>query len=128
MAHSVELRVPYLDHKLVEFALRIPKEQLINKSVGKLMLRQILGSRFDPNFAAAPKRSVQTPQREWIKCEFRELFGDLLSSKSFLERGWVDPIKAKQDFHNFVESQHSNSFHLWQWLNIELWAREFIDA
>lgn len=127
MAHSVELRVPFLDHKLVEFACAIPTNKLINDHSGKIILRQILSKRLGSTIAFAPKRSVQTPQREWMKSEFKDLLGDLLFSKRFSERGWVDPVKATKSFENFLKSDQPNSFHLWQWLNIEMWAREFID-
>ncbi|MGH9802135.1 MAG: asparagine synthase-related protein, partial [Blastocatellia bacterium] len=65
MRSSTELREPFLDHRLFELALRQPPERKLNGEQNKLMLRQIVREMLPVNVVEAPKRPVQTPQREW---------------------------------------------------------------
>ena len=66
MAATTELREPFLDYRLVEFAFSLPRSYKINNGQGKYMLRQLLGSYNAEDVALAPKRPLQTPQREWL--------------------------------------------------------------
>lgn len=128
MAHSRELRVPYLDHRLVEFAFGIPVSMLISGRGGKLLFRDILAQRVPPRIAYAKKRSVQSPQREWLAVGWRAIVESVLGSNRFADRGWVDPDLAKLAYQAYLSGEQANSFFIWQWLNLELWAREFIDG
>ncbi len=127
MAHSRELRVPYLDHRLVEFAFGIPTEKLLTRHGTKAIFRELLAKKGQASVAYAPKRSVQSPQREWLANEWRPLVESVLGSDSFMQRGWIDPGRAKQTYQNYLAGTQDNSFFIWQWINLELWAREFLD-
>jgi len=127
MMHSRELRVPFLDHELVELAYSIPIEQLITTHGTKSIIREVLASRVDPEIAFAPKRSIQTPQNDWIGCDWREFIEDILFSPQFAQRGWIDSQKAQKSYENYLSGNRSTSFYIWQWINLELWARMFFD-
>lgn len=127
MASSKELRVPYLDHRLVEFSLGIPLPLLLNKRGSKALFRQAAARRVPAGVAYAAKRSVQSPQREWLADEWRGMVMEVLDSASFRERGWIDPDAARRAYVQFVEQRSDNSFFIWQWLNLEWWARTFLD-
>ena len=66
MAHSTELRVPFLDHRLVEFAFALPEAFKLNGNQGKQLLRDVISKYIDNGISYAPKRALQTPQREWL--------------------------------------------------------------
>jgi asparagine synthase (glutamine-hydrolysing) len=128
MAHSRELRVPFLDHRLVEFAFGIPAAWLLNARGGKALFRDLLARRVPRSIAYASKRSVQSPQREWLAGPWRPLVEAVLRSDSFADRGWVDRGKAVAAYRAYCEGSNENSFFVWQWLNLELWARCYLDA
>lgn len=128
MAHSRELRVPFLDHRLVEFAFGVPEEFLFGRQGSKLLFRKLLAKRVPGSVAYASKRSVQTPQREWLGTGWRDLVEQVLSSESFLSRGWVDPDQARLAYNAYLHGRQENSFFIWQWINLELWAQTFFDG
>lgn len=128
MAHSRELRVPFLDHRLVEFGFGIPEEFLFGAQGTKLLFRKLLSKRAPSSVAFASKRSVQSPQREWLGTGWRELVEQVLASDSFRSRGWIDPACAQVAYNAYLHGQQENSFFIWQWLNLELWARTFLDG
>lgn len=128
MAHSCELRVPFLDHRLVEFGCSIPTSRLLSAKGTKLVWRDAVHSATKSNEAFAPKKSVQTPQREWIHGLMRPLITQVLESDSFRDRQWVDAKRAREYFEDFEATPSSNSFPIWQWLNLELWAQTFFDG
>jgi asparagine synthase (glutamine-hydrolysing) len=127
MSKSKELRVPFLDHRLVEFAFGIPTQMLLNRDGTKALFRKVAGRWIPGRLSMAAKRSVQSPQREWLANEWRGLVSGILDSESFLQRGWVDPGQAQAIYRDYLDGQQQNSFFIWQWLNLELWARAYLD-
>lgn len=128
MARAKELRVPFLDHRLVEFGFAVPRRFLLNSSGSKVLFRRIAARWIPDEIAKAVKRSVQSPQREWLAGPWRTLVEEVLSSESFATRGWVDPICARRIYQAYLDGARDNSFFLWQWLNLEWWARAFLDG
>lgn len=129
MAHSCELRVPFLNHKLVEFAFSLPITYCFGPTGSKNIVRELASNQFGihPSDAFSPKRMVQNPQREWFGNEWKSTVLSILSSKRFKERGWIDPMSARTIFENYLSGEKSNSAYIWQWMNLELWARQFLD-
>jgi asparagine synthase (glutamine-hydrolysing) len=127
MFHSCELRVPFLDHRLVEFAFSIPINLLLNSKGSKVVFRKVLAKNVSSDIAFAKKRSIQSPQREWLAEGWRKFVKDIIDSKSFADRGWVVPKIAKEMYSDYLNGERKNSFFIWQWINLELWARNFID-
>lgn len=127
MAHSKELRVPFLDHRLVEFAYGVPTAELLNAEGSKALFRKVAARHTPTSVAFGAKRSVQSPQREWIANEWRPLVERILQSESFAARGWIAPNAARQAWQRYVDGDRGNSFPIWQWVNLELWARCFLD-
>jgi asparagine synthase (glutamine-hydrolysing) len=129
MARSKELRVPFLDHRLVEFGFAVPRRHLLDVSGSKALFRRIAARWIPVSVVGAVKRSVQSPQREWLAGPWRRLVEEVLSSESFGARGWVDPTAAQRIYYQeYLAGRMENSFFLWQWLNLEWWARAFLDG
>jgi asparagine synthase (glutamine-hydrolysing) len=128
MAAGTELREPFLDHRVVEFSFRLPSDQKIRLGQGKFLLRYAMRQLLPAEVIHHPKRTVVTPQREWLRGPLRSLVLDLLASRTFAERGWFDVPAAKKCFVEFADGKGDNSFFVWQWINAELWCRLFIDA
>jgi len=127
MMQSKELRVPFLDHRLVEFAYSIPAEKLIDEETTKKIVRKYSSKHISNEVAFAPKRSIQTPQNEWMATKFVPIIDEVLHSCSFKNRGWFNVSIAKQFFYDYKKGDKANSFFIWQLVNLELWAREYLD-
>jgi asparagine synthase (glutamine-hydrolysing) len=113
---------------LVEFGFGIPEKFLLGAQGSKLLFRKLLARHAPASVAFAAKRSVQSPQREWLAGGWRNLVENILASESFRSRGWVDAHKADEAYRTYLAGKQENSFFIWQWLNLELWARTFFDG
>ncbi len=123
MLYSRELRDPFLDHRIVELGLRQPPENRIREGSGKWLVRQLARGFLPEPVLEAPKRPVQTPQREWLRGPLKTWVRDHLASDSFSHRGWMDMKSAHLAVDRFFQGEGDNSFFLWQWLSLELWSR-----
>lgn len=126
MSNSIEVRVPFLDHKLVEYSLNLPEKLIIDKSIGKIALRNFMKKDFNYKNAFKIKKSIQTPQIEWLlKNKNKKIIIDLLKKKNSFISTFIDVKKA----HDFVNSEKfykiKNSNFIWQWLSLETWYEKF---
>lgn len=121
MAYSTELREPFLDHRLVEYAFAQPTEYKIHKGVQKYMLREILKPLVPENISYAPKRPLQTPQREWIGEELKEwVETNLEKLKNSKNSDWFDFQEIEKEWKLYLDGNQESSFHIWQWVNVAL--------
>lgn len=125
MAHSRELRVPFLDHRVVELAFRLDDDQKLRDGQGKYIMRQLLNRKLGGNYGDVGKRAVVTPQREWIRGPLREPIADLIASRAFRESGFFDPVAVDRAFRDYCDGEGDNAFFIWQWINFESWLRVF---
>jgi asparagine synthase (glutamine-hydrolysing) len=129
MALGIELRLPFLDHNLVEFALSLPAAHYFHDGATKAIVRMALDGAMDDDVRTARKRSIQAPQGKWLAMEpMKSYVRDLLDSESFGDRGLFDANCVRRAFASFCETGASNSFFIWQWINVEGWFRAFIDS
>lgn len=127
MASGVELRQPFLDCQLVEFAFSLPPRLRIAQGYSKYILRRAMDGRLPKTVVWEPKRPVVTPQREWVAGPLREWVEDTINSSSFAGRGLFDVKQVKAEFKRYLSGNMENSFAIWQWLNAELWFHCFVD-
>ncbi|HET9370643.1 MAG TPA: asparagine synthase (glutamine-hydrolyzing) [Vicinamibacterales bacterium] len=126
MAWSVEVRVPFLDHVLLETLLRVPSDVLLSGGVTKGLLRRIAASRLGLAMAH-PKLYVSAPQREWIKTSLRDGCRALMHESALAAGGYVDATALLDQYDRYVASPElGNSFFVWKFVNLELWYRRFI--
>jgi asparagine synthase (glutamine-hydrolysing) len=129
MAHSLESRVPFLDYRLVELAFSLPGGELIRGGRTKDVVRRALGDMLPPSVRdRRDKLGFVTPEARWLRGPLGDLAADVFASSSFSERGWVDPAAARARLASHRAGQIDAGFELWRALNLELWAREFLDA
>ena len=125
MSYSTELREPFLDYRLVELAFSIPDNKKINGITHKYLLREII-KEFVPNkISEAPKRALQTPQREWLGKDLvafvNESFANLESS---VFQSWFDHDMIQKEWEQYKNGSKANSFFIWQWINTSLIASD----
>jgi asparagine synthase (glutamine-hydrolysing) len=129
MAHSLEARVPFLDYRLVEFAFSLPPEQLISSGTTKVVLRAGLAELLPPMIAArTDKLGFVTPGGRFLRDAVGDLAQEVFSSRALAERGLVDARAALRRLDRHRHGELEAGFELWRALNLELWARAFLDA
>jgi len=128
MAYGVELRQPFLDYRLVEFAFRMPSYLKIAKGYGKYILRRAMADRLPRDIVWTRKRPVVTPQREWMVGPLRPWVEDIIKSRSFAQRGLFNVDQVRRTFTGYLDGHMNNAFPIWQWINAELWHRAFVDC
>lgn len=116
MMHGTELREPFLDYRLVELAFAQNDEVKYNQGNTKWMLRQISQELMSDNVALAPKRPLQTPQREWIANELKDYMHEQINL--FSDFDFVDKKKVHQIWEEYSNGNQDNSFYIWQWINL----------
>jgi len=129
MAHSLEARVPFLDYRLVELLFSLEAGELIERGRTKAVLRRALGDLLPPVVRdRVDKLGFVTPEGRWLRGALGELAADVFASRSFAERGFVDVRAARRRLERHRRGELSAGFELWRALNLELWARTFLDA
>jgi asparagine synthase (glutamine-hydrolysing) len=129
MAHSLEARVPLLDHRLVELAFSLPGDELIRRGETKSVLRRALADLLPPVVARRrDKLGFVTPESRFLEGALGDFAADVFASKSFRERGFVDAEAASRRLARHRAGRLRAGMELWRALNVELWARRFLDA
>jgi asparagine synthase (glutamine-hydrolysing) len=129
MAHSLEARVPFLDHRLVELCFSLPPHELIRGGETKSLLRRALGDLLPPAVRERrDKLGFVTPEAEWLRGPLGVLAADVFGSQSFRERGFVDSDAARRRLERHRTHRLTAGMELWRALNLELWARTYLDA
>lgn len=123
MRSSIELREPFLDHRLFELALRQPSSRKIRDGVSKWLPRSIAPRVVPASTAAAPKRPVQTPQREWLRGPLRDWCAGLVEDALRDWGGsWLIDATVRRSLKRYTAAGADNSFFVWQWLSLGLLA------
>jgi asparagine synthase (glutamine-hydrolysing) len=121
MRASVELREPFLDHRLVELALRQPRDRKIKEGVRKRLLRKIAQDLLPDGVVEAPKRPLQTPQREWLRGPLREWARECIEEVLTCYSGsWLDAASVRRSWDAYQRGESDNSFYVWQWISLGL--------
>ncbi|MBI2027713.1 MAG: asparagine synthase (glutamine-hydrolyzing) [Deltaproteobacteria bacterium] len=128
MSQSIEVRVPFLDHRLVEYLFNLPTQLLLESGQPKFLLRSLAHKFNLKHLISKPKLYVSTPQREWIK-NSRELILDRLHSACPEVKAIMDIEKLKEKFIAYCESDTlGNSFFIWKFLNMDVWFELYHDS
>jgi asparagine synthase (glutamine-hydrolysing) len=124
MAHSLELRSPLLDHRVVELGLSLPDSLKTKGVTGKIALRRAFREDLPPQIAARGKMGFGVPLGRWFREDLRDLAHDVLLD----DRGWFrrDEVRRMLEEHDTGRADHGHR--LWCLLMLDLWAREHVDA
>jgi asparagine synthase (glutamine-hydrolysing) len=129
MAHSLEARVPFLDHRLVETAFSLRGDELIRNGRTKDVLRRALADLLPRSVQERrDKLGFVTPERRWFRGKLGELAADVFASRAFVDRGFVDASAAQRRLARHRSGHAEAGMELWRALNLELWARTYLDA
>ena len=118
MAYSTELREPFLDYRLVEYAFAQPLAFKINKRTQKYLLRKIVSELVSNTISYTPKRPLQTPQREWLGNELKDyVIENLNKLKASEYTKWFNFEVLDNEWEKYLKGDNESSFHIWQWVN-----------
>jgi asparagine synthase (glutamine-hydrolysing) len=124
MAASIETRVPYLDHHLVELAFSLPDNWKIAGTRGKHLLKQVSRSLLPREVIDRSKQGFPVPIARWFR-EPGNPFVDILLDPESLRDGFLDPAFVRGRVERFMAGEEL-SLELWAMLNLEIWRREFL--
>jgi asparagine synthase (glutamine-hydrolysing) len=128
MATSIESRVPFLDHKLVEFAATMPDEWKLSGWTTKRVLRESMKGVLPQSILSRPKMGFPVPFARWTREQWSGPIREVLLDRRTRERGVIDPDATARLLGNHASGQTDGWDRLWMLLNLELWFRTFIDG
>jgi asparagine synthase (glutamine-hydrolysing) len=126
MAHSVEAREPLLDHRLIEWAVRLPPDFRLRDGQTKWILREAIRGVVPHAILDRPKRGFAVPLGRWFRGRLGGYLRELLLSRRSRDRGILDVVETERliDAH---EAGRGLDLHLWTLVSFELWCRLFLD-
>lgn len=128
MAASIESRVPFLDHKLVEFSTALPDSMKLRGLTTKYVLRKAMAGLIPESILKRPKMGFPVPLGRWFRNEFRPMLNDLVTGERTLARGLFQPEYVRQLVQEHVAGIGDHTERLWALVNFELWQRHLLDG
>ncbi|HEX8194850.1 MAG TPA: asparagine synthase (glutamine-hydrolyzing) [Pyrinomonadaceae bacterium] len=127
MAASIESRVPFLDHKLVEFTARLPEKFKIRGKTTKWILREAMRNVLPAEILTRKKMGFPVPFGNWLREEFRSIVDEFVLSERALNRRIfnADFVREIVNRHNAGENHDER---MWFLINFEIWQRQFIEG
>jgi asparagine synthase (glutamine-hydrolysing) len=128
MAHSLELRSPFLDRRVLELGVSLPDGLKLSGRRGKAALRTAFGAELPPEVVARGKAGFGVPLSAWFRGELRPLAADLLLDGTARGRGQLRAATVKRLLDEHVTGRADHGHRLWCLLMLELWQRTWVDA
>jgi asparagine synthase (glutamine-hydrolysing) len=121
MAASLEVRSPFLDHRLLEWSWRQPLDVKTSGGVGKLVLREVLRGLVPADIVDRPKMGFDPPLATWLRGPLKTWAGDLVSSSHAVANGWLDRAALQQTWDEHQSGTRNYDYRLWSVLMLESW-------
>jgi asparagine synthase (glutamine-hydrolysing) len=121
MAVSVEARVPLLDHRVAELALRLPPDLKVRRETGKYILRRVLHEHVPEELFQRPKMGFQIPLTRWLRGPLRGWAEDLLQADRLRRQGVLNPDAIRATWAEHLSGRRDRSDHLWTVLMLQSW-------
>lgn len=125
MAHSLEVRPPYLDPRIVEFAAQLPEEFKLRGGTSKYILRQLMKDKLPKSVLTRPKIGFDIPIHHWFRAELRPLLLDTLNEAAVKRSGLFDWPAVKRCIDAHLQRKANLGYHLWGLMVLFIWMNEW---
>lgn len=127
MGNSLEARAPLLDHKLAEFAARLPERMKLRGSTGKYLLKKVAARHLPESCVHKRKQGFAIPLARWLRTDLRDLLMDTVHGAAFRDRDAFDTSTVRRLAGEHVRGHRDHSETLWSVLVFELWAQRYLE-
>ncbi|HXM16467.1 MAG TPA: asparagine synthase C-terminal domain-containing protein, partial [Candidatus Eremiobacteraceae bacterium] len=124
MGVSLESRVPLLDHRIIEFAWKLPIEMKVKGTLGKVPLRNLLYRYVPKHLVDRPKKGFGVPIHEWLRGPMRSWAEDLLDESRLKNEGYFDATPVRQKWNEHVSGRRNWQAQLWAVLMFQAWLEQ----
>jgi len=128
MGVSLEARVPILDHRVVEFAWRIPRKMKLEKGESKALLKKVLYKYIPREMMDRPKKGFSVPIGDWLIGPLRDWAEDLLDARRLEEEGYFNPEPIRQIWSEHLSGKRNWQYRLWDVLMFQAWLKNESDG
>lgn len=130
MAHGLECRAPFLDHRVVELALAMPIDRKLRLRPGrsKVILKRAFADLIPPSIQTRRKMGFGVPVGRWFRNELRDELTEVLLDRSTLDRGLFRPEAIRSLVDEHLSGRRERGHQLWALLMLELWMRNYLDS
>ena len=125
MAHAIEVRPPFLDHRIVEFAASLPWHIKIRGSRQKVILKEMMKDKLPPSILRRKKVGFDIPAHQWLRGPLRTLLLDTLTSGASEHAGLFHPGAIEAHMRRHLERRANIGYHLWGLMILFLWMRRW---
>lgn len=132
MAHSLEVRVPFLDHKIVEYAATVPTNLKLNGLVSKYILKESYNDILPPEILSRKKMGFSFPWSRWLRQDkLKSIVDDCLSKNSIQKRSFFNYKPLQKVYNDFYQNKNCKDgqvyLKVWMLTVLELWCRKHLD-
>jgi asparagine synthase (glutamine-hydrolysing) len=127
MAHALELRVPFLDHKLMEFCHALPDDYRLRGRQGKYLLKKVMEKYLPPGIVYRKKKGFPVPVAAWFRGPLWERTREVLLDRRARERGYFRPEYVAEVLRLHKEGKQDLSRRIFSLLALEMWHRKYVD-
>lgn len=125
MAHSLEVRPPYLDHRMIEFAASLPDRFKVSGRCHKLILKRLMRSKLPKSVLCRSKTGLDIPTHDWLRGPLRSYLEETLSSVAVKENGLFRPEAVERLKCDHMERRANLGYHLWGLMILFLWMKHW---
>jgi asparagine synthase (glutamine-hydrolysing) len=125
MAHSLEVRPPFLDHRIVEFAARVPGSFKIRGSQQKFLLKELMRNKLPTPILRRKKTGFDIPAHEWLRGPLRPLLVDTLAAGVVDHADLFRPVEIESCLRSHLERRENLGYHLWGLMILFLWMKKW---
>jgi asparagine synthase (glutamine-hydrolysing) len=125
MAHAVEVRPPFLDHRIVEFAARLPASFKVRGSRQKVLLKALMAETLPPAILRRGKMGFDIPAHEWLRGPLRSLLVETLAAGLSEHAGWFRRDAVEACLRHHLERRVNVGYHLWGLMLLFLWMKRW---